>query len=215
MPAPYTIAQAIQAARVLANDTVTSHRVFPDSLSSLVGAGRTVFPLSNRNIVAGTNYVKDGGAYTSGDSLVTDFANGIVTVSPAPTQSLEWYYYYQDFTDAEMTQYVDNGLAEVGMNETNLTTIDPTLYDVMAHFAAAQANQVRAERYASQYNATIEGESFEKSAVYNAYIKAAQDHLKTATDKREQFYKRQGRMFQSSSVSVSQSYTPNNSLPTR
>ena len=214
MSSPYTIAQAIQAVRVLGNDASNSHRVFPDSLTYLVDGTRTVFPLANKNIVAGTNYIKDGGAYTSGDSLVTDFVNGLVTVSPAPAKTLEWYYFYQDFTDTEIQGFVDNALGEFNMTETNLTTIPAMLYDSMQHFAAAQMDQVRAQRYAASYNATIEGETFDKSDVYKAYIKSAQDHYETAKDKRSEYYKRPDRAVAASVINT-QSFTPLNNNPSR
>lgn len=211
-----TLADAIAKVRLVANDAANSKRVYPDSLQALVDKTRTVFPLSNKNIVStGAKYSQDGGALTTPTTELSDAVNGIVTMLTAPQTSLDWYYFYQDFTDAEITSMVDSGLGEVGLTETGLSTIDPTLFEVMAYFAAAMANGIRMERFASSYNASIEGESFEKSSVYKAYLEAHDSNYKMATEKREEFYKRQGRRFVSATAKTTVSYPPDNLLPRR
>jgi hypothetical protein len=211
-----TISDAIAKAQLLGNDTPTSHRVFPDALQSQVDQVRTLFVLSNKNIVVpGTHYVVDGGALSNGDALVTSAANGLVTMLTAPQKSLDWFYYYQNFLSSEIQDFVDDGLAQVGMTEVDLPLIDPTLYDVVTHFAAAHMNEVMAQRFAANYNVSIEGESFEKSAVYQAYLKSAESLYKEAVDKREEYYKRQGRRFVAASQVITQPYPPNNLLPRR
>lgn len=215
MPAPYTIAQMIQNIRVMAGDTNTSHRVFPDNLTALVTGSRTFFPLSNQNIQTGTQYSVDGGNLLSGDALVTDFVNGFVTLGAAPQATLEWYYYFIYCTDTEVTQFADDGLAEVGMNETNLTTIDPTLFDVASTFAAAKVCQRMAQKFAENFNSTVEGESFQMSDVYKAYMNSEKTFFTRATDKREEFYKRQGRRFSPASAQTVSNFPPNRQLPRR
>lgn len=208
-----TLTDAINKVRLMANDTNTSHRAFPDSLGLYVNGSRTVFPLSNKNILPGAQYVQDNGALTAGTP--TDAVNGIVTMGSAPTNMLEWYYYYLDFIDAEIQSMVDDGLAEVGMTESNLSTIDPTLLEVMGHFAAAKANQIRMTRFASQYNVSVEGQSYEKSETYKAYKAACDLNYTQGTEKRDQFYKRQGRQFVSASQKTTVNYPPDNQLPRR
>lgn len=209
----YTIAQMILNARTMAGDTNTSHRVFPDNLTALVTGTRTFFPLSNQNIQAGTQYSVDGGNLTSGDALVTDFVNGFVTLGAAPTATLEWYYYFQYCTDTEIQGFCDDGLAEIEMVESNLTNIDPALYDVASTFAAAKVCQRMAQKFAENFNSTTEGESYQMSDVYKAYMNSEKTFYTRAVDKREQFYKRQGRMFQAASSQTVSNFPPNRLLP--
>ncbi len=215
MPAPYTIAQMIQNIRVMAGDTNTSHRVFPDNLTALVTGNRLFFPLNNQNIQTGTQYSVDGGNLTSGDSLVTDFVNGFVTMGSAPATTLEWYYYFLYCTDAEVQQFADDGLAEVGMAETDLTTIDPTLYDVASTFAAAKVCQRMAQKFAENFNSTVEGESFQMSDVYKAYMNSEKTFYTRAGDKRTEYYQRQGRRFSPASAQTVSCFPPNHLLPRR
>lgn len=211
----YTIAQMILNARTMAGDTNTSHRVFPDNLTALVTGTRTFFPLSNQNIQTGTQYSVDGGNLASGDAFVTDFVNGFVTLGAAPTATLEWYYYFLYCTDTEVQGFCDDGLAEIEMVESNLTNIDPALYDVASTFAAAKVCQRMAQKFAENFNSTAEGESYQMSDVYKAYMNSEKTFYTRAVDKREQFYKRQGRMFQAASSQVVSNFPPNRLLPRR
>jgi len=210
------LADAILKVRQFLGDTDKSHRVYPDALTQYVDTVRTVFPLSNQNIIPSTcQVIVDGGALTP--LVPTDSINGLLTVTPAPQATLEAFYFYQKFTDDEITEMMDSGLSEVGLTESNLTSLnvgDP-LITIMAHFAASIGNAILMERFAAQYNVTVEGVTFDKSEVYKAYKAAKDSHYKDGTEKRLKLYTRQDRDKVASTARTSAAYPPDGQMPRR
>ena len=199
----------------MANDTATAHRVAPDSLQQFADGTRTVFPASNRNLISPILVSVAGGALTS--NTPTNPAFGLVTITPAPAlgSTVDLYYNYQDYTDTEMQSYIDSGLGEVGLDESNLPTINITLLTVACHYAAAMVNLDRMQRFAKQYNVTSEGDTFEKSEIYKAFKAAKEGHEKSAADKRLAYYTRQDRKNIGYSAATSKRYPPNPLFPRR
>lgn len=196
-----TINDALNLTRQFMRDTNTSHRVAPDDLSQYVDTVRTVFPLSNQNVVVGNGtckYIKDSGALTSLDPQ--DTVNSLLTVSPAPQVSLEVYYFYTYFNDAQVQQLFDSGLTEMSFTESNLSpdsstpaTIPEALYRAASRYAAAYGNQIMMENFVKQYNVTAEGQSYEKSSVYKAFKEAYTTNLADAERIKTAYWSNQSR----------------------
>ena len=175
------ITAAIAQVRLFLDDTVASHRVAPDSLDDMCDGVRKVFPASNKNLVSSTvKFSADGGALTS--VTPSDPVFGIVTLATAPTATLDLYYCYQYFVDADIQAFVDQGLAEMNFTEIDLATMPTALYTASAQFAAAFAYESLMGRFAKMYNVTAEGETFDKSDVYKS-MKTAHDTLLTRAEK--------------------------------
>ena len=208
------VPSAILAIRLSINDTATSHYAAPDNMEAQVDGIRKVFKLSNRNILSGNAfYVQDAAAPVTANP--SDLLNGIAVMAAAPVSSLEWYYYYQDFIDAEIQQFLDYGLGEVGLGETDLAKIPQGLWTVVSHFASAEAALNRMNRFAESFNTAIEGETYDMADIYKAYKAAHDTHLKDAESKREEYYKKQGRRFQSYSNTKAPAYRPTGLFPRR
>lgn len=222
-----TLADAIALVQAKANDTITSHRVAPDDLSEYVDGTRTVFPMAKKNIVTGNatcNYIKDGGALTALDP--TDGPNGIFTLSPAPTKTLELYYYYTNFTYSgagnEMQGFVDQALLEMGFTELNLSpdgvlpaTIPGPLFLAMGFLGASYAGKVLMDRFAENFNATVEGTALQESEIYKAYRASYQDNIKEGLRIREEYWGGQTRSKLAYSASKGASYRGFRSMPRR
>ena len=210
-----TLASALAQLRLMANDTATSHRVSPDSLQQFADGVRTVFPASNKNLISPIKVSVAGGALAS--NTPTDAVFGLVTITPAPAlgATVDLYYNYQDYTDAEMQTFLDSGLGEVGQTETTLSTIDVTLLTIACHYAAAMVDQDRMQRFAQQFNTSTEGDSYEMSEVYKAYKAAKDGHETSAAEKRKAYYSRQDRSAVGYSTSTAKQYPPNPLFPRR
>lgn len=183
-----TVADAIEQARKFAHDTNVSHRVAPDELSEYCDGSRVTFPLSNKNIVVGNGsclYMADGGALTALDPQTP--AMGLVTISPAPAATLEFYYYYQYCLDPEVQNFLDTALSEMDFTEANLSpdsstgiTMPEPLYRSACKKAAAYINSVMMAEFVKQYDVESEGVAYHKSAIYQGFQKLYQDNLADA-----------------------------------
>ncbi len=202
-----TLADAIALVQQKANDTPTCH-LENDDLTEFVDGIRTVFKLGKRNIVVGNNtcqYIKDGGALTQLDP--TDPVFGIFTLSPAPAVSLELFYYYTNFTyvdvggvASDMHSFVDQALAEMEYTEANFSpdgiqpaTIPQPHFLAMGFFAASYAIKILMDRFAENFNATLEGTALEESEIYKAYRASYQDNIKEGQRLREEYWSNQTR----------------------
>ena len=100
------------------------------------------------------------------------------------------------------------------MNETTLATIDQGLWDVVSHYASAEAYHTLMGRFAETFTTSVEGESYSMSDIFKAYKALHDSHVADGDAMREEYYKKQGRRFQSYSNST---YAPqyNNSRQPR
>jgi hypothetical protein len=195
IPANPQVSDAIALVQSKSNDTPTSH-LENDDLTEYVDTVRTVFKLAKKNIVAGNGtcrYIKDGGSLTALDP--TDPVFGVFTITPAPQTALELFYYFQDFTITEIQGFVDQALLEMGFSESNLSpdgiqssNVPAPLFLAMGYFGAAYAGQVRMQRFAENFNATLEGTALEESEIYKAYRASYQDNIREGLRIREEFW---------------------------
>jgi len=198
----------------MAHDSNTSHYAGPDNLESQVDGTRTVFKLSNRNVVSGNSfYIQDNGAVAQ--AIPSDLLNGLATQPTAPKSSLEWYYYYQNLTDPEIQHCLDCGLTQLGMNESSLPTIDETLFHIAEHYAVSEYAQILMSRFAENFTSNVEGETYDQSDIYKAYKALHDSHFTDANLMRDEFYQRQGRKFQSYSNRSAPNYLPTFLYPRR
>jgi len=216
MPTPTDVPSAILAIRLSINDTVTSNYAGPDDMEAQIDQIRNMFKLSNRNIVTGNSsafYIQDNGAPTIVDP--SDPVNGLALMASAPQATLQWYYYWQKFIDPEVQQFLDTGLGEIGMAESNLVNIPEGLWTVVSHFASSEAFHTMMARMAETFTSAVEGESYDMSDIYKAYKSLHDSHVKDGTEKREEYYKKQSRRFQTYSASKATGYRPTNLFPRR
>ncbi len=210
MPTPNSVPTAILAIRLSCNDTITSNYAASDNLEAQVDGSRKVFKFSNRNVVIGNAsafYIQDNGTATLQDP--TDPVNGLNTQGSAPQASLEWYYYFLNFIDAEIQQFLDVGLGEVGLTEQALVNIQQGLWTVVSHYASAEFYNAMMAKFAQSFNSAVEGETYDMADIFKAYKALHDSHIKDGDAKREEFYKKQGRRFQTYSRSASAYYPPN------
>ena len=195
IPANPQVSDAIALVQAKCNDTATSH-LENDDLTEYVDTVRTVFKLAKKNIVSGNGscrYLKDGGALTALDP--TDPVFGIFTIVPAPASTLELFYYYQDFTVTEIQGFVDQALLEMGFSESNLSpdgikasSVPAPLFLATGYLGAAYAGQVRMQRFAENFNATLEGTALEESEIYKAYRASYLDNIREGLRIREEYW---------------------------
>lgn len=193
------LSDAILLVQQLANDTNTSHRMNPDDLTEFVDKTRTVFPMSKRNIVSSSCRVMvDGGSLTA--LAPTDPVFGILTLVSAPQLTLEAYYNHQDFTQAEIQSFVDQGLSEMDFQEIDLSPdgvqpskIPAALFTAMAHYGAAAADGIRIERFAENFNSSTQGTTLDQSEIYKAYMASRTAHLTKAAQLRKDYWSSQDR----------------------
>ena len=216
MPTPTDVPSAILAIRLSINDTATSNYAGPDDMEAQIDQSRKLFKLSNRNIVTGQNsafYVQDNAAPAIADP--SDPVNGLALMATAPQATLQWYYYWQKFIDPEITQFLDTGLGEVNLEESNLVNIQEGLWTVVSHFASAEAYHTMMARFAETFKTDVEGESYDMSDIYKAYKALHDSHTTDGNTKREEWYKKQSRRFQTYSKSMATPYRPTNLYPRR
>lgn len=198
---PFTDQQYIDQLRALVNDEALSKLVKSDNVSHLVQSGKTDFPLGNRNIVDPASVTgavfqaqADGGAIVNATLL--DAVTGVGRVSPAPAKSCAFIYYFQFFTDAQITGYRNNGLRQVGVDPTNASAVASVvqgLFTAACYLGAAEALRINAQAYVKYYNTSTGGKGFDKGQVFKNIKEQADSYETKAQEIRESFYTQQGR----------------------
>ena len=202
----FAIADYIAAVRSLVWDASNSKIIKPDDLTQQVapGDGRKSFMASNQNIVSanmqGQSYPilqsTDGAAFVGTGITLTDAFNGVVTLTTAPTKSLRLIYYFQFFQDADVQNFVFNGLRQIGIDPTlaaSYGNVPQQLFQAPCYLAAAEALKANAQLYVKFYNITIGGKGIQKGDKFKNIQSQAAAYEKTAREIREDYYSIQNR----------------------
>lgn len=191
----------IDEIRNLVNDGPLSKLVKNDDRSSIRRPGQKSFPLSNQNIVNPSTVTEaifqamvDGSA--PADATLDDATIGVGSVATAPTRSIVFIYYFQFFTDDQITRFRNNGLRQVGVDPTNPASIanaGQSLYMAACYLAAAETLRVNAQVYVKYYEVSAGGKSFQKGTIFKNISQQAKDYEAKALEIRKSIYTRQDR----------------------
>jgi len=213
-----TLAALITSLRILGHDGPADHTIFGEKLGAVpngfpVDGSNTVFKIGGQDghstpIVAGSVYLTYPAdptkrRITTGFTL-SDAVNGFITFSVAPASSTEILadYNYYWFSDAQLTEFINEAAQTTVAGTTDPTTIDANLVQAMLQFALASFFQSRASQYAERY-ATSGGQAGTSvDQVAKMYLDLAKAATIRATQYRDDYYKRQGQREAPSSVVV-------------
>lgn len=221
----FTDQNYIDAVRVLIYDAPLKKLVKPDACTSQLEPTRTKtqFTLSNRNIVnpasvSGAIFQAsvDNGNFAT--ATLDDAVIGLGSVATAPQQSILFMYYFQFFTDAEVTDMRNNGLRQVGVDPTNaiaVSTLPQGLFDVVNYYAASEALRINANAYVKFYDLTIGGKGLSKNQMFANVAKQADTYEKKALQLSDYFYKKQDRQKQPLAATARIGYPGNVQQPIR
>lgn len=128
----------------------------------------------------------------------------VVTTAPINGTSVVATYYYQWFTDDELSEFLTDASEWIG-NGTDYSTIGEGLRPGAKEFAAHKAYQKLVSKMAVQLAETYQlydapdGKRFDPVA---AYMKISKDKFDLATKLRDDFYTRKGQALAPRSVSI-------------
>jgi hypothetical protein len=129
-----------------------------------------------------------------GTGFTTDDVNGIIIFTVAPplsssvSTSLQVLSYYQEFTDSDITPFIDYGLNKIGVNpsivDTSYDSVTTPNMNVVCLYAASQAYATLSARYSKFVDTSAEGKSSSKSKIADNYMKSSQEFEKRADEER-------------------------------
>lgn len=214
----FTDQDYIDAIRALSFDGPLKKLVKPDDTTDQLAPDgartKTQFLLSNKNIVNPSSVPSaifmesiDGGAWAS--STITNGDVGLVTASTAPQKSIQWMYYFQFFTDSEITVMRNNGLRQIGVDPTSSTSVanlPQTLFQVPCYYAAAEFLRENSVYYVKFYDLTIGGKGLSKNQMMQNIKGMAKDYETKAIQISDYYYKGQDRQKRPVSATAIGSY---------
>ena len=191
-----TTSDAILSVRSkLDDDTSGAKSVLNENLSksavgNQVGGGNKSFVLNNKRVIGASGATPSTLAVMVEDSVVSvaseDNVRGRFTLTNAPTTSCFATYDFQFFTDAELTQIVNDALGFVSV--TDISQMDPGLKDALVYKAASDAAFKIASRTGQYYDQSAGGKSARKSTISDKFRQLAKDLFERATAERTAFY---------------------------
>jgi len=201
----FTAQDYIDSIRALSFDGPLKKLVKPDDTTNQLSPDgtrtKTQFLLSNKNIVDPSSVTSaifmesiDGGAWAS--STISNATIGLATASTAPQKSIQFMYYFQFFTDAEVTAMRNNGLRQIGVDPTNTTaisTLPQTLFQVPCYYAAAEFLRENAVYYVKFYDLTIGGKGLSKNQMLQNVKSMALTYEQKAVQLSDYYYRGQDR----------------------
>jgi hypothetical protein len=119
--------------------------------------------------------------------------------APGANDTIECSYYTQWFTDDELNNFLTNAANWIDTTSGDVTMLPNGLWPAAKHYAAADAYQKLALRWAEHLSETYRVEdvpSEKRFDIVESYRKAAIDNRKIAVDLRNDFYTRKGRALQ-------------------
>ena len=193
-----TIADAILSVRSRLDDdaagvkSVLNENLSRSALGNQVGSSNKSFQLNNRRIVGAiaTPATASTLVVTADGSVVAvateDDVRGRFTLSAAPTTSCFATYDFQFFTDAELTQIVNDALGFV--SAALVADVVTGLTDALIYKAASDAAGKIASRTGLYYNMAAGGKSAQKGTISDKFRALAKDFFERATAERTAFY---------------------------
>lgn len=209
--------QYLARIREFLNDTGADHRVAPDDMTAQCDSVKLTLFAANKNLVGTADGAptepllqRNGGGYLS-TGFTVNKALGMFTLTGTPPATLQALYYYQYFSDTEIADFRNHGLERVSVNGTDAVArgnVDAILLSVVAHYAAAFGYEKLASKYSTQFNASAEGASADKSALYDHYMELAKHHKEQAEVERLAYYGNRQERSTVASVAISASAYP-------
>jgi hypothetical protein len=223
----YTQQNGVDAARRLLDDWYDSKFVsqFTDlqgtqdganKIFTIIGGRLVIYPIASPTLFPQM--------YEDGEPLIfnTDYAvpnpkSGQVSLTNAPLESdsLAVDFNYTWFDDLEWDSYLCRAANKINFTlyYTGASTIPGTfqlpvggtapadipdgLFDAIMQFAAAMASEALAQRFATRYDTAAGDQSFNPSQMASAFDKRAAKLEKAGLNARDDYYKGQGRQYQS------------------
>lgn len=157
-------------------------------------ATATVFYLTNKPIVSGSIYLTYGSTVRQAASgysgLTVDYANGLLTFSPAwnPTAPYFVDYNFNYFSSADYTSFLADGLRFLGIPAGS--TIDEMLAPAAYESAKAFFYDARASQYADRYKSEAGGVGQDVDVVTKNFQDLSKKAQLKAVTLRDAFYTR-------------------------
>ena len=188
----FTLPQFTNRIRQHLDDTATSHKTVENLTFLVVGGNgsRKSFILSKQNLVAGATLADVNKAGFVSTGFTVDTANGIISFSTAPPlstvitnpTSLDVLSYYQEFTDADVQQFIDYGLNKIGVMGSDVSTdyqnVAAPNFNVVCLYGASAGFSSLVSRYAKFVDTSADGKSSSKSKICENYRNQAEDFEK-------------------------------------
>lgn len=185
---------------------------------------KTQFTLSNKNIVdpasvSGAVFQAsiDNGAYAT--ATLSDAALGLGTASSAPQKAISFLYYFQFFTDAEVTDMRNNALRQIGSynpdDSTSWTELAQGLFGVACYYAASEALRVNATAYVKFYDITIGDKQLSKNQMFKNIEAMAKSYEEKAIQLSDYYYRGQDRQKRPAYARSTPCYPGNRQQPIR
>jgi len=170
--------------------SILNENLSRSAIGNQVGGGNKSFVLNNKRIIGAVSPSPTTLIVTADGTVVTqateDDVRGRFTLTNAPATSLFATYDFQYFTDAELTQIINDGLNFVSC--TDITTLNPGLTDALIYKAASDGAAKIAMRTGLYYNQSAGGKAAQKGTIADKFLKLSQQYMKQAVDERAAFY---------------------------
>lgn len=182
--------------------TTNNNRMVEDLTTQVVGGNgsRTVFTLSKNNIYGGTSSVyldSNQSGFINSNVLSINSNLGILTTSTPPQLSgsvptnLTCLYYFQNFTLAEIDQFINTGLGMINTNpmtgdnsNLNYQGLGSPQFNVVVLYAVCEGYYSLSNRYARSVATSAEGKSSGKDAIAKMYLNLAKEYFDRAEKER-------------------------------
>lgn len=145
-------------------------------------------------------------------SDTTGWEQGIfrLQAAPQPRQLITASYYWQYFTDTEITNFLKTAASRVGITDYTTTPVDG-LERVVLNYACAAAYRFLSSQWIRKISEKVllkDSPVSENDTRSNLFLKQAQDYEKMGNDERIEYYKAQGRRYKPSFSTSQGNITP-------
>lgn len=203
--------------RAEASDKTDSNPVFGETPVGTRDGVNVNFRLQNSNLLSGVIATVQygpwrtyGATYRSlAGYTVADAVNSVLTLTAAPdatTMPFFLDYYFQWFTDATYTSWIDTATEELGGAAG--TGLAEGLYGALIQYALDKYWTNRASLYANKHAVSGYGTSESLEAVTKAYLELAKLARKKGDALRDAYYQAFGQQLKPSSYTVSYGMNP-------
>lgn len=192
-------AAALTALRQFLNDGPTDRPVKSKQIIGPAnGVNKVFFTWEDRLITGTVSTIVNDTVIAEGANLAVNQALGQLTylVAPPPSAAIVASYFFQYFTDAELTSALTAGLGQIS-DATLVTNVPNGLQQAVLCFAGYFAYYKQAMRWAQRMSerfilqdAPLDSETLGRS---NLFRQMANDLYKQAREMREDYYTQQGR----------------------
>jgi len=174
------------------NDTTTSHLVRGEIPLGLINSSNTLYTLNYYPVTNTANaIVTVDGAVVLPANYAINSNMGKLTMASAPASSILVDYYFQAFTDADITVWINHAINECG--ETILSNIPDVMGAAVEKLAISMGCQAWARKWAEGFSWTVGPETTDKSQISDNYLSIAKQKWDEGIAIRDDYYKRFGK----------------------